>query len=362
LAFVILLFPIHLVGQEVVPDWLNVKQEPFELAEPDGVSNPVLTAEDVTDVPASFVADPFLFFEQGVWYMFFEVYNTASAKGEIGLATSYDGHHWTYDRIVLSESIHLSYPLVLKYDDEYYMVPETNLLREVRLYRATSFPYGWTYHATIVSGRRFVDPTIFFYAGKWWLFVSRTTNDALYLYYSSDLTGGWKEHPLSPVIVGDAGEARPGGRSFVFDHGRIVRIAQKDDLTYGAQVRAFEVDVLTESQYSEHEVFQSPLLFESGSGWNKDGMHQFDPWWDDTHWVCSTDGLNNGVWSIGIFVTEDESPARQDKGNGGGSGGGGGCFITVAREHDASRTRWSWVILFSAIWLGFAAVRSGRRA
>jgi len=126
----------------VMPDWVNVSQSPFNLVEPSGVLNPVLTADDVTDVPAQFVADPFLFHEGDFWYMFFEVYNSAQDKGEIGLASSYDGLNWSYDRIVLSESKHLSYPLVIAHDGQHYMIPETNLMNEVRISRAASFLYG----------------------------------------------------------------------------------------------------------------------------------------------------------------------------------------------------------------------------
>ena len=46
------------------------------------ISNPVLTAESVTDIPAAFVADPFIL--KG--HMFFEVLRDDSPKGEIGLA------------------------------------------------------------------------------------------------------------------------------------------------------------------------------------------------------------------------------------------------------------------------------------
>jgi hypothetical protein len=85
-----------------------------DLAPPETISNPVLTAKDITDVPADFVADPFMLHENGTWYMFFEVMNARDRKGDIGLATSVDGLKWTYQQIVLSESFHLSYPYVFK--------------------------------------------------------------------------------------------------------------------------------------------------------------------------------------------------------------------------------------------------------
>jgi hypothetical protein len=63
-------------------------ESPFSFLASQNRRNPVLTAEDVTDVPAGFVADPFLVEESSTWYLFFEVYNTHSQQGDIAIATS----------------------------------------------------------------------------------------------------------------------------------------------------------------------------------------------------------------------------------------------------------------------------------
>ena len=73
----------------MIPDWGSITYEPFNVSVPPGVINPVLTASDVTDKTASFVADPFMFYEDGNWFMFFEVEDYVSA--DIGLAKSNDG-------------------------------------------------------------------------------------------------------------------------------------------------------------------------------------------------------------------------------------------------------------------------------
>src|SRR5262245_52459901 len=85
-------------------------RSPLELTPATNLEQPVLTARHVTDVPAAFFADPFMIRVNHVWYMFFEVINRESRKGEIGLATSEDGAKWTYQQIVLAEPYHLSYP------------------------------------------------------------------------------------------------------------------------------------------------------------------------------------------------------------------------------------------------------------
>ncbi len=292
------------------PDWSTVIDEPFSLADAPGVINPVLTAGDVHDVNAQFVADPFIFVVGGRWYMFFEVLNEDRGLGEIGLATSYDGLAWSYDGIVLREGFHLSYPLVFEHNGTYYMIPDISGVPGVWLYKAVGFPLKWEYVTTLVDGRNYADATVFYHNGKWWMFAGEGWTSSgrgnCYLFYSNSLLSGWTEHPKSPIVVNDAGKARPGGRSFVFDTNRVVRIAQKDDIIYGQRVRAFEVDQLTETAYHEYEISLSPILYESGSGWNASGMHHFSPWWTGSKWIAAVDGQNKDIWSIGIYVADSE--------------------------------------------------------
>ena len=275
---------------------IYVGEDPFALAPPQEISNPVLKAENVTDVPAEFVADPFMIRENSTWYMFFEVMNANTGQGDIGLATSSDGLRWTYERIVLDEPFHLSYPQVFKWQDQIYMVPESHEAYSVRLYRALDFPREWAFVGILLEGR-YVDPSLFHYGDKWWLFAEtnpiRGKNDTLRLYYSDSLTGTWAEHPESPIIMGDANIARPGGRVILFD-GQVVRYAQDDAPTYGNQVRAFVLDVLTTTEYREHQDAENPVLRNSSSGWNADGMHHIDPHrLDDNNWIAVVDGLQN---------------------------------------------------------------------
>jgi hypothetical protein len=227
------------------PDWSDQQIWPYPLA-PLGPINPVLTRADVTDAAAAFVADPFLMRADSLWYMFFEV---AAPIGKIAVATSRDGIDWTYDRLVLSPGSHISYPCVFAYQDQYFMTVESGATQSVPLYKATSFPYQWSLVATLATGRQFADPTIFFWNGTWWMFVSRNTHDPCYLYYSDDLQRGWVEHPQSPIAHG-VGVSRPAGRVMVLGGSHLLRLAQDCRTTYGYAVRVFEVDTLTRTAYA----------------------------------------------------------------------------------------------------------------
>jgi len=268
--------------------YVSSSSDPFNFIS-GNINNPVLTYSDVDDVKAGFVADPFLIFDNSNYYMFFEVFNLESHQGDIGLAVSNDGFNWSYSKIVLDESFHLSYPCVFKWEDEYYLIPETYQKNSVRLYKADDFPYTWSFVKTLLDGRDFVDNTIFEYNETWWLFTSNTNSDVLYLYYSSKPLGPWLGHPKNPIIVDDPNFARPGGNVIVFDN-LIVRFCQDDYPYYGNQVWAFEITKLTKTEYEEHRIGDKPVL-KGFENWNTLGMHHISPLQlDDGSWIASVDG------------------------------------------------------------------------
>jgi hypothetical protein len=275
---------------------IYVGESPFDFVSPENTTNPVLTAEDVTDVPADFVADPFMIKENSSWHMFFEVINSQTRQGDIGLAVSNDGLNWTYKQIVLDEPFHLSYPYVFKWKTKCYMIPESYQANSIRLYKAVDFPIQWSFVGTLIYGN-YVDASIFHYDDRWWMFAGTNPegNDVLRLYYADDLMGPWIEHPQSPIIEGNANIARPAGKVLVFN-GRIVRYTQDDDPTYGNQVRAFQITELTTLSYEEKEVLSNPTLKASGTSWNRDGMHHIDPHQiDENKWIACVDGYKRSV-------------------------------------------------------------------
>jgi hypothetical protein len=267
---------------------------PIAMGPAPGAANPVLTAAQVTDVPARFVADPFMIQKGSAWYMLFEVFNRDTRQGDIGLATSPDALSWAYAGIVLDEPFNLSFPCVFAWQDEVYMIPETWQAGAIRLYRAASFPKKWELAAELIQGR-FVDPSIFRFNGRWWLFAENNpnANDTLRLYVADHLFGPWTEHPESPVVRGDENIARPGGRVLVTDN-QIIRFAQDDTPVYGNQVWGFEITELTPTAYIERAIGRRPVLTGSGIGWNRLGMHHIDP-----HpvagkgWIACVDGFTH---------------------------------------------------------------------
>lgn len=255
--------------------------------------NPVLSAAGVTDVPAQFVADPFMIRVGAVWYMFFEVFNHSTRKGEIGVATSHDGIRWTYRCIVLSEPFHLSYPHVLRFRNEIFLVPECYRGGAARIYRATDFPFSWKF-AGFLMEKGCVDPSLFEYRNLWWMFWAEPNgrHDTLHLSFARELFGPWMEHPSSPVITQNPGSARPAGKVLANGGHSLIRFAQDCSASYGNSVRAFEITSLTETEYAEREHHRSPVLKGTGSGWNAAQMHHVDAHrLSGGRWIACVDGL-----------------------------------------------------------------------
>jgi hypothetical protein len=266
---------------------------PLALVPVPGVSNPVFSYRDVTDVSAIFVADPFLIRHDARWYLFFEVYNERTDKGEIGVAVSGDARSWAYRGLVLVEDFSVSYPHVFRWHGQFYMVPEMYEQDCVRLYRAESFPYEWRPVATLIKDGPVADPTLFRFDDSWWMFTCPRPleHDILRLYRSTHLLGPWREHPKSPVISGDRRSARPAGRVVQGERG-LVRFAQDCFPKYGTAVRAFEITRLTPEEYVEVAVAKPPISAPDDAGaWNSVRMHHIDAHQlDDGSWLAVIDG------------------------------------------------------------------------
>lgn len=264
----------------------------FDLQEPAGCVNPVLTADDIADVSARYVADPFLVRNGDGWVMLFEVFNRENWRGEIAFATSSDGCAWHYGGIVLREPFHLSYPYVVQVDGEYFMIPESGADKSVRLYHAKEFPQRWEYVGTLLAGEPFRDSSVFFHDSVWWMFTAIEKKE-LRLYYADQLSGPWLPHPNNPIIANDPSIARSGGR-VTAQNGQLYRLTQDDQGSYGRQVRAFAITELSKVNYRESIDIRSPIVTAGHADWNNLGMHHVDlqPI-TDTKFIASVDGLTS---------------------------------------------------------------------
>jgi len=186
-----------------------------------------------------FIADPFLIKQDGKYYLFVE----AAVKnfGRIDVFSSNNVKDWHYEGIAIQETTHMSYPQVFKYNDSMFMIPETKEGGRVSLYEAVDFPMKWKRRRDLLS-YGLLDTTILFHEDKTYLF-GVTGQYELRCYYTNDiLNEEFKEHPLSPLGIGE--KMRPAGTPFVKDSNIVIPV-QTRKKGYGYSVYSLIVSELT---------------------------------------------------------------------------------------------------------------------
>jgi hypothetical protein len=198
-------------------------------------------------------ADPFLFEHEGRHHLFVEHVPAGRHHGVISHVEVGGGS----PRPVLEAEHHLSYPFVFEHGGEIFMIPETSAVRRLELHRAVEFPHRWELDTLLMDGVEAVDATVFEHDGRLWMLVGvaspgASTLDELHVYFADGPRGPWRPHPRNPV-VSDVRGARPGG-ALLRSGGRLIRPAQDGSRRYGWALSFREIDLLTETEYAEHEV------------------------------------------------------------------------------------------------------------
>lgn len=203
-------------------------------------------------------ADPFLFEHEGRHHLFCEEQPRGAGRAVIAhTELRLDGVAADPPTPVLARPYHLSYPFVFAHEGETFMIPETSAVARVELYCAVEFPHRWEREAVLIDGLDAADATLLQHDDRLWLFASVTPEDAssldeLHLFWASALRGPWQPHPRNPV-VSDVRCARPAGAVQRWGS-RLVRPGQDGSRRYGGAISFREIDVLSVSDYAEHEI------------------------------------------------------------------------------------------------------------
>ena len=208
----------------------------------------------------TFWADPFFFKcdDTNEEFIFFEEYSYSRKLGHLSVIPYKDlkSSNVSNSKIIIKENFHLSYPNVFKYNDEYYMIPESSQSNELRLYKSTKFPYDWEFQSTLIDNIKCWDPTLFYKDKKWWLFVNVSehpgieSTDELFLFYNDILISKeWVSHPLNPIVT-DVRTARCAGKIFEYEND-IIRPSQNCAPNYGHGLVFNKILELNENSYKE---------------------------------------------------------------------------------------------------------------
>ena len=228
-----------------------------------------------------FWADPFVWSQAGRRFIFMEEYPFHTGRGRISaLELGPDLNPLGPAVPIMDEDRHLSYPFLFSFQGDLYMVPESAAARRVDIYRCHHFPFGWTRAGTLLDGLQAADATLFEHQGRWWLLCSARQgrariNDSLFAFHAeSPLSDRWTPHPGNPLVRDYAG-ARPAGRVFVDQAGRLLRPAQVSVPRYGYGLALNEVLELTPERFRERRIWAT-----SGSaGGGRRALHHLD--WHD---------------------------------------------------------------------------------
>jgi hypothetical protein len=217
-----------------------------------------------------YFADPFVFEEGGVAYVFCEEYPYATGKGVISIFALDDEGNPGSPRVVIERPHHLSYPFVFRHDGAIWMMPESGRNRTLELYRADPFPFHWTLDRVLLSGAEIADATPFMWNGDWWLSATGGETegaswDRLSFYRAPDPIGPWTPAFDGPALI-DASAARPAGRVFEHD-GALWRPAQDCRAGYGSGLAFCRIDALAPGEFR-----QTPMHRFAPPG----GLHTFN--------------------------------------------------------------------------------------
>ena len=211
-------------------------------------------------------ADPFPIVRDGRHFVFVEELLFARNKGHISVMEFDAKGTPSRPELVLETENHLSYPFLLQWKGETFMVPESARAgdsptdigrRSVPVFRARGFPQDWVQETVMLEGLEVFDPTIVEIEGTWWLFCTQaepggSTWDELHLYHGSTPLGPWTAHRRNPV-KSDVRSARPAGRPYR-QGDAWYRPAQNCSLRYGYGITINRIERLTRSEYRETEV------------------------------------------------------------------------------------------------------------
>lgn len=198
-----------------------------------------------------YVADPFAVQHQNGQRIAAEFFDWRTGRGHlVEIDQEIEGRRISAFETLRSSS-HISYPFVLPKDDETYCIPETAEKNRVEAYVAGE-SRSWKLTSVLIDDFPALDPTVFEYDGRWWLFCTSAeagANEFLFAWYAKDPLGPWTAHSMNPVKV-DIRSSRPAGRPFLIA-ADLIRPAQDCSYHYGGRLVLNRIVQLTPDRFEE---------------------------------------------------------------------------------------------------------------
>ncbi len=201
---------------------------------------------------AAYLADPFVFDYKAETYLFTEHFDYQIGKGSLVAFKSSEGFKKPHS--LLNEEKHFSFPFVLKQNGEIYCIPECYESNAIKLYRFDSADMKLVFVKNILDGYQAIDPVIFSFEDKWWLFFTTKSMPSVHLYafYSNEPFGNYLPHNNNPIKT-DIRSARNAGTPY-FENGKLFRPSQDCSSHYGRAVNVCEITSLSPTTFMDKVV------------------------------------------------------------------------------------------------------------
>jgi hypothetical protein len=230
--------------------------------------NDLPAVEWLPEERAYFLADPMVAGEDGNLTVFAEQFDWLSGLGHIVQVKGFGSSGST---IAIRSDQHLSYPYLVEDAGALYCIPECSESRRVTLYQLDDATGRWEERKVLIDDFAAVDPTLFHFSDRWWLFCTNGevgANEFLHAWHAHDLLGEWERHAVNPIKI-DIGSARPAGKPFKYnDH--LIRPAQDCSKRYGGSLVFNRIVRLTPDEFAEEPVTR---LEPDGGGPYPAGLH-----------------------------------------------------------------------------------------
>lgn len=195
-------------------------------------------------------ADPILFTDNGVSYLFIELFDKKADRGKIAYCTLTDQGPTPF-KVVIDEPFHMSFPMTFRFDGDIYMLPETSQDKSLRLYKAISFPDKWELVKRFETSELLVDTVVTHVSEKSFGILACESNpDKEYecRFLKFEIT---KDNPGEFSIRADKDfnsiqkfdlVSRNGGPIFDYDGKRYIAAQESSFSEYGLYMNYYEYD------------------------------------------------------------------------------------------------------------------------
>jgi len=219
----------------------------------------------------SYLADPFIFEYSNETFLFAERFDYQKGKGDLVAFKKSDGFKEQY--ALLNENNHLSFPFVINIDDIIYCIPECYNSNAIKLYQFDAALMKLVFQKNILDDFQAVDPVIFKFEERWWLFFTLKSMPSVHLYafYSDKPFDNYKPHNNNPIKT-DIRSSRNAGTPFL-EGGKVYRLSQDCSSHYGRAVNICEITVLTPTTFEEKIIAR--IDPKKGEKYSK-GLHTFN--------------------------------------------------------------------------------------